>query len=189
MTWLWRLKASCLRLLCPLLFERIGPGAMVSGRLRLPLGRGRVRVGAGAIVGDAVLFQAGRGARILVGDGVTLNSGTHLVASENISIGANTAIGEYVSIRDAEHRFAPGAGVRGQGFDAEPIEIGPNCWIGRGAYLGPGTRIGAGCIVGANAVVRGAFGPSLLIAGAPATARRRIAPGGARLPMTSTPAE
>ena len=189
MTPLWRLKGTLLRLLCPLLFAHVGRGAMFSGRVRLPLGRGAVRIGDGSIVGDAAFFQAGPGAAIEIGPGVTLNSGTHVVAAEGIRIGAGTAIGEYVSIRDAEHRFAPRTGVRGRGFDAKPVEIGPRCWIGRGAYLGPGTRIGAGCIVGANAVVRGAFGPSLLIAGAPATARRRIAPGGARLPMTSTPAE
>lgn len=189
MTALWRLKGGLLRLLAPLLFAEVGRGAMVAGRLRLPTGRGAVRIGAGALLGDSVFFQAGRGAEIAVGAGVTLNTGTHLVAARGIRVGEGTAVGEYVSIRDAEHRFAPETGVRGQGFDAAPVEIGARCWIGRGAYLGPGTRIGAGSIVAANAVVRGRFGPGLLIAGAPATARRRIAPGGARLPLHPIAAE
>ena len=189
MTPLWRLKGSLLRLLCPLLFAHVGRGAMFSGRVRLPLGRGAVRIGAGSIVGDAAFFQAGPGAVVEIGPGVTLNSGTHVVAAEGIRIGAGTAIGEYVSIRDAEHRFAPRTGVRGRGFDAKPVEIGPRCWIGRGAYLGPGTVIGAGSIVAANAVVRGRFGPNLLIAGAPATARRRIADDGTRRPLQPIAAE
>ena len=135
------------------------------------------------MVGDSVFFQAGRASEIVIGDDVILNTGTHVVASSSIRIGTGTAIGEYVSIRDQDHLFTPGTGVRGQGFDIEPVEIGENCWIGRGVHIGPGSRIGAGCIIAANSVVRGTFGPNLLIAGAPATARRRLAEDGTRLPV------
>jgi acetyltransferase-like isoleucine patch superfamily enzyme len=99
-----------------------------------------------------------------------------LVACESITIGSNTAIGEYVSIRDQEHRFAPGHGVRGQGFRIAPVTIGENAWIGRGVFIGPGTRIGANSIVAANSVVHGVFPDGVLLAGAPAKIKKTIVP-------------
>jgi acetyltransferase-like isoleucine patch superfamily enzyme len=86
------------------------------------------------------------------------------------------AVGEMVSIRDQEHIFIPGQGVRGQGFKVEPVEIGDFTWIGRGVFIGPGTRIGKNCIVAANSVVHGTFPDGVLIAGAPAVVKKLTAP-------------
>ena len=175
---IWRVKGFLLRSLSPLFFERIGKGTQFTGRVRLPMPFRKVRIGCDCMIGHDVFFQTGRASHITIGDAVSLNSGDHLVASEAITIGDNVAIGEYVSIRDQEHRFTPGTGVRGQGFSIAPVAIGNNVWIGRGAYIGPGTQIGDGSIVAANSVVRGVFPPNVLIAGAPATVRRRILASG-----------
>ena len=128
------------------------------------------------MIGHDVQFQTGRTSKIAIGDNVSLNTGCHLVASESILIGDNVAIGEYVSIRDQEHKHTPGTGVRGQGFVIKPIIIEENCWIGRGVYIGPGTIIRRGSIVGANSVVRGEFPEASLIAGTPARERRSLLP-------------
>ena len=126
------------------------------------------------MVGHDVYFQAGRNATILVGDDVSINTGCHIIASERISIGHNVAIGEYVSIRDQEHKHDPATGVRGQGFDHAPVDIESNCWIGRGVYIGPGTKIGKGTIVAANSVLRGEYPPSSLVAGTPAVVKKSL---------------
>lgn len=178
-----RIRSVLLRLTVPLFYESIGPGSLFMGHQRLPRPLSHIRLGAHCMIGEGVFFQTGRASRIEVGDEVSLNTGCHVVAAKGICIGSGTAVGEYVSIRDQDHRFTPSTGVRNQGFDSAPIKIGENCWIGRGVHIGPGTLIGSGCIVAANSVVRGRFGPSLLIAGAPATVRRRIAPDGSRLPL------
>jgi len=123
-------------------------------------------------LGRDVFLSTAWDAQITLGDDVSLNSACLLVASEAISIGRNTAIGEYVSIRDQAHNFAPGSGVRGQGFKVAPIDIGENVWIGRGVFIGPGTRIGANSIVAANSVVHGVFPDGVLLAGAPAKVKR-----------------
>ncbi|MEM0985411.1 MAG: acyltransferase [Pseudomonadota bacterium] len=145
----------------------------------------RIRIGCGAMIGHDVHFQTSRTSRITIGDRVSLNTGCHLVASEAISIGDNVAVGEYVSIRDQEHKFMPGTGVRDQGFKIAAIKIGANVWIGRGAYIGPGSDIGPGSIIAANSVVRGVFPEHVLIAGAPATARRKILPDGKTMAIAS----
>ncbi|MEM9153696.1 MAG: acyltransferase [Cyanobacteria bacterium P01_F01_bin.33] len=141
------------------------------------------------MIGHDVFFQTGRHSKIKVGSHVSLNTGCHVIASQEIEIGDNVAIGEYVSIRDQEHNFTPASGVRGQGFRTARIEIGDNVWIGRGVYIGPGTSIGEGSIIAANSVVSGVFPPNALVAGAPATIRRRILPSGRTEPWSNSPNE
>ncbi len=136
----------------------------------------RVKIGRRCHLGDSTYFATSLTSRIEMGDDVTINLGCVLVAVEHIAIGDRVAIAEYVSIRDQEHRFAAGFGVRGQGFTTAPVEIGDNVWIGRGAYIGPGSQIGENSIVGAGSVVRGVFPPGVLIAGAPATIRKHLSP-------------
>ena len=148
----------------------------IQGRLKFAHLPCRITMGERCGLGDGLFLSTGREATITLGDDVTINAGCLLVASQAIAIGSRTAIGEYVSIRDQAHRFAPGRGVRGQGFEVAPIEIGENVWIGRGVFIGPGSRIGANSIVAANSVVHGVFPDGVLIAGAPAKVKRNIAP-------------
>jgi acetyltransferase-like isoleucine patch superfamily enzyme len=77
-------------------------------------------------------------------------------------------IGEYTSIRDANHRFGEGAAIRDSGYEAKPIEIGANVWIGRGATVLAGVRIGDNAVVGANAVVTRDIPAGAVAVGVPA---------------------
>jgi acetyltransferase-like isoleucine patch superfamily enzyme len=169
-----RLKGVILRWTCPLFFKGVGKRCFFMGRLRLPLPLRNVTIGNDCVIGDSVYFQTGRSSHIVIGQNCSLNSGCHIIANERIAIGDNVAIAEYVSIRDQEHRFSPDTGVRGQGYHVAPVAIGSNVWIGRGVYIGPGTTIERGSIVGANSVVQGVFPPNVLIAGAPATVKRKL---------------
>lgn len=112
-----------------------------------------------------------RTSTITAGADVTINLGCVMVAMDRITIGDRVAIAEYVTIRDLEHRFAKGVGVRDQGYTVAPVEISGNVWIGRGVNIGPGSKISAFSIVGANSLVRSTFPEGVLIAGTPATVR------------------
>ena len=110
-------------------------------------------------------------AQIEIGDDVVISRGAHIVAFSGVRIGAGSMIGEYASIRDANHDYTAAREqmpLREAGHHARPIHIGTNVWIGRGAVILAGVSIGDGAVVGANAVVTRSVAPGAVVGGVPA---------------------
>jgi len=103
-----------------------------------------------------------------IADEVILSRGVHIVSFANIIIGEGTMIGEYTSIRDANHTFGKDIHPRYSGHKAKSIHIGKNVWIGRGVSILSGVAIGDGAVIGANSVVTHDVPPYTVVAGAPA---------------------
>ena len=77
-------------------------------------------------------------------------------------------IGEFATIRDANHGTEAGKTVHSQSHKAEAIQIGKDVWIGRGVAILPGVNIGDGSIVGANSVVTKSIPAGMIAVGSPA---------------------
>ncbi len=106
---------------------------------------------------------------IIIADNVVISRGVHLVAFKQITIGTGSMIGEYSSIRDANHQTGPAHPIiRNSGYFSSPIHIGAQVWIGRGVTILPGVTIGDHAVIGANAVVNKNIPPHSLAAGVPA---------------------
>jgi len=105
---------------------------------------------------------------ISIGDEVVLSRGVHLVSYASIHIGTGSMIGEYTSVRDANHNIVNDSLIRYAGHTSAPIVIGSNVWIGRGVTVLAGVTIGDNAIIGANAVVTKDVPPNTLAAGVPA---------------------
>ena len=140
-------------------------------------GRLRLELGEHCRFGRRVYLETSEGGVIRVGANVRINAGTFLVSYTEVSIGKDSLIGEYVSIRDADHGVEPGRPIREQPHASRGITIGEGVWIGRGAVVLKGVTIGAGAVVAANSVVTRDVRPLAIVAGAPAREiRMRDAP-------------
>lgn len=146
--------------------------AVVLGRAYV-YGTGRVRCGEGLLIYPSQYMETHDDGEIVLGDHVVLSTGVHLVAYAGIYIGQGSMIGEYTSIRDANHTRDEARTLRECPHDAKPIVIGSEVWIGRGVVILSGVTIGDGATVGANAVVTRDVPPGETVAGVPAVPIQR----------------
>jgi putative colanic acid biosynthesis acetyltransferase WcaF len=124
----------------------------------------------------------GFGAR--VGPKVNVYPSTHIYFPWNLTIGANSSIGEWALIYNLgpvtigeNATISQRAHLCGGTHDYRqptmplqklPITISSNAWICADAFVGPNVRIGEGAIVGARAVVMKDVAPWTIVAGNPA---------------------
>lgn len=113
-------------------------------------------------------LETGGQGQIVIGDDAVISRGVHIVSHARVSIGAGSMIGEYASLRDANHRFGNDVAIRTAGYVARPIAIGRNVWIGRGVTVLAGVTIGDNAVVGANAVVTRDVAANSVVVGIPA---------------------
>jgi acetyltransferase-like isoleucine patch superfamily enzyme len=146
--------------------QRIQSHALLSSNLETPLdasivvlgpsevhGTRMIRIGRNSLLYPSLYLETEDEGSIDIGDGVVISRGVHIVSRAGILIGNGTMIGEYTSIRDANHARIAGLRIRDSGHAAQPISIGEEVWIGRGVAILGGVTIGDRATVGANAVV------------------------------------
>ncbi|RIZ68125.1 MAG: acyltransferase, partial [Methylococcales bacterium] len=128
------------------------PSAVVLSMPELQ-GTRRIELGENLYLYRDLYLETQEEGRIKIGNDVVLSRGVHLVAFAEIILEDGVMMGEYSSVRDANHRVIPGSSVRHSGHLGRPIHIGRNAWIGRGVTILGGVTIGEGAVIGANAVV------------------------------------
>ena len=147
---------------------RVHCTAVVLGAVTLE-GTRQIEIGRHARLYPGVYLETQGNGRITLGDNVVLSSGVHIVAFERVDIGDGAMLGEYTSVRDANHRLSTNA-MRDSGFHIAPVCIGRNVWIGRGVSVLKGVSIGSNSVIGANAVVTKSVPDNARAVGIPARA-------------------
>lgn len=148
---------------------KVGKHLICEGKIYVPSIGGEVLLGDNVRLGPFVRIGASTGAKIKIGNNVSINQGSFIIATEVIIIGDDCRIGEYVSIRDNDHGWQErGALIREQGFVSLPVKIEGDVWIGRGASILKGVTIGQGAIIAAGAVVTKDVENYTVVAGVPA---------------------
>ncbi|WP_351234720.1 acyltransferase [Streptomyces sp. NPDC002133] len=182
--WRWVQEAGAVTAEAPgaLRFRRIGTGTRLAFPQGTVFGEAWIELGDHCIIGEQVTLTAGMmpdldlgpDPILTLGDGVVLGRGSHVIADTTVTIGSDTFCGPYVYITSTNHSYDdPHQPVGRQWPRAEPVEIGPGCWLGTGAVVLPGARIGRNVVVAAGSVVRGEVPDHAVVAGAPAKVVRR----------------
>ena len=131
-------------------------------------GTANIKLGKRCRLGMEVELRTVEAGRIHIGEDTRLNKGCTLTSYAQIRIGDFTIIGEFVSIRDANHGLMRGKPMRYQPHTSKPILIGRDVWIGRGSCILPGITIREGAVIGANSVVSKDVPAYSIAAGIPA---------------------
>jgi hypothetical protein len=152
-----------------LIFAKLGQGTKFEGWIDLPQRKGRIRIGRNVHICRFVEFSVTDHAELIIEDGTFIGRGTVISAHQRVSIGANVLVAEYVSIHDNDHNTRDqNLPIRRQGFEAESLEIGDDCWIGAKATLVKGAGLGRRCVLGAGAVLTQKLPDKTVAAGVPA---------------------
>lgn len=131
-------------------------------------GSGNICIAGGGYLYRNLYLETQDAGCIDIGQGAVISAGTHIVSFAKIEIGDKAMIGEYCSIRDANHRIGTAQDYRDSGHDAVPIKIGRNVWLGRGVCVLGGVTIGDNAVIGANSVVTKSIPANCLAVGSPA---------------------
>lgn len=131
-------------------------------------GAPRISIGEHCRLGREVFFETGGAGEIRLGNHVRINTGAMLVAYSKICVDDDCLIGEYVSIRDADHATVQGTPIRHQGHVSSSVSVKKGAWIGRGCVILKGVTIGERAVIGANSVVTKDVPANAIAVGAPA---------------------
>lgn len=160
--WRWRAEGVVLGQEC-----RIGAGVRLRRRF-MEGRRGRIELGAGADLGEGVVFDTW-GGDIIVGRQVFLGPHVVIYGYGGVEVGDQTLISMQCRILSSNHVIpAFGTDIRTQPNTRLPTKIGRDVWLGAGVTVLGGVNIGDGCVVGAGAVVTKSLPPGAIAMGVPA---------------------
>ena len=115
---------------------------------------GYIEIGSRCEFKNNVDLQA-NGGKLIIHDGVFINSNTLIVACDKIEIGEGTAFGSGIKIYDHDHIFLADGCQPWNKQITDEVCIGKNCWIGSNVIILRGTKIGDNCIIGAGCIIKG----------------------------------
>lgn len=107
-------------------------------------------------------------ATVKLGNHVFMGRGAHLLVTDGITIGNHCLIGDGVIMSDHKHNHAPGELIETQGCNSAKIEIGSDVLICVRAVILQGVTIGDGAIVGPGAIVSQDVAPFSIVGTPPA---------------------
>lgn len=110
--------------------------------------------------------------KLSIGSNTSFTGSTYISSLNEVQIGDDVLIAEFVSIRDSFHQFEISSKIRLQQMSTSTIIIGNDCWIGRGTAILKNSHISEGVIIGANSLVNNFISPYSIAFGIPARLKK-----------------
>lgn len=104
-------------------------------------------------IGYRITLDVKNQGKLIIGNNVNLTQDIIISAASNVTIGHDTLIGEFVSIRDADHGTKLDENINSQELVSLPIKIKDDVWIASGVRVLKGAIIEKSCVIAANSVV------------------------------------
>nr|WP_247232488.1 acyltransferase [Telluribacter sp. SYSU D00476] len=155
--------------------SQVGKYVTVRGFPRID-GKGEIIIRNGAKIWSHIgttQLSAGKGARIVIGEGTFINTGSILSARHLIQIGRNCQIANQVIIMDNDFH---GTANRHVEPTPEAVILEDNVWLATRCMVLKGVRIGEGAVVAAGAVVTKDVPPYTMVGGVPAKVIKKLTP-------------
>lgn len=151
----------------------VGPGTLAQGKLYIR-GGGRIRLGARVVLDGRrtpIELHVASGAELVIDDDVHIEGGTSIEALQRVHIGARSHVGGFCKLLD--NHFHQVTGNRQARPASSPVEVDEEVLLGARSILLPGAHLGAGTVVHPGTVISRRFPPGVVLAGVPASVRRR----------------
>lgn len=156
-----------------LLYQHRGRGSVIHSSVRMdtPPYR-RFSLGRRSVVESFACINNAVG-DVIIGDYTRI--GLHSTVIGPVTIGNHVNLAQGITVTALNHNFSdPSLPIDVQGISTMPVVIEDDVWIGANAVILPGVRIGRHSVVAAGAVVTRDVPSGSLVAGVPATVKKRI---------------
>ncbi|MBO0330933.1 acyltransferase [[Muricauda] lutisoli] len=137
------------------------------GKNRIKFGN-TVKIGAYSRISvTSHLSKLGEG--LSIGSNSAIGEYSYFGCAGGLEIGDNVIMGQYISFHTENHNFSNRDKlIREQGVTSKGIIIGNNIWVGAKVTFLDGSQVGDNSVVAAGAVVKDEFPPNVVIGGVPA---------------------
>jgi len=146
----------------------------IGRKAKIFIENGAIQIGSKARISDYCEIQS-RDGEIKIGNNFNLNSFSRIIAFNEVIIGHNVTIAQFVSIIDHDHDYTTLDGnLSLDGYKIKPIRIGSNVWIGDKVCITKGVSIGDNVIIGAGTIVTKDINSNSIVAGNPLRLLKKI---------------
>lgn len=127
--------------------------AQISLHTEITIDGGSLSIGKGFKMRDGSKLRVRRGAKLIIGNNVSINTNCVIACRKSIIIGNNVEFSPNVQIYDHNHDYKSFGGVKAGNYVSNSITIGNDVWIGCNVTILNGVTIGNNCVIAAGSVV------------------------------------